>query len=162
MCELPEKAKSILEIAYKNSQRLKLLINDLLDMDKLLERKLEFHCELQTLMPLIERAVAENKSYADQFNVRFVVVPATVAPRVDIEDIRFLQILANFLSNGAKFSKPDTDVLITLTQDNGFARVSVIDTGVGLSEESKAHILKNFIRQILLIPVRWNWFGFSI
>lgn len=144
LCELPEKAKSILEIAYKNSQRLKLLINDLLDMDKLLEGKLEFHCELQTLMPLIERAVAENKSYADQFNVRFVVVPATVAPRVDIEDIRFLQILANFLSNGAKFSKPDTDVLITLTQDNGFARVSVIDTGVGLSEESKAHIFEKF------------------
>jgi PAS domain S-box-containing protein len=144
LCELPEKAKLILDIAYKNSQRLKLLINDLLDMDKLLEGKLEFHCEPQTLMPLIERAVAENKSYADQYNVRFVVVPANIAPRVDIEDIRFLQIIANFLSNGAKFSKPDTDVLITLTQDNGFARVSVIDTGVGLAEESKAHIFEKF------------------
>jgi PAS domain S-box-containing protein len=144
LCELPEKAKLILDIAYKNSQRLKLLINDLLDMDKLLEGKLEFHCAPQTLMPLIERAVAENKPYADQFNVRFVVVPASIAPRVDIEDIRFLQILANFLSNGAKFSKPDTDVLITLTQDNGFVRVSVSDTGVGLGEESKAHIFEKF------------------
>lgn len=144
LCELPEKAKLILDIAYKNSQRLKLLINDLLDMDKLLEGKLEFHCEPQTLMPLIERAVAENQSYADQYNVRFVVVPASIAPRVDIEDIRFLQILANFLSNGAKFSKPDTDVLITLTQDNGFVRISVIDTGVGLTEESKAHIFEKF------------------
>jgi signal transduction histidine kinase len=72
------------------------------------------------------------------------VEPTTIAPRVDIEDIRFLQILANFLSNGAKFSKPDTEVLITLTQDNGFVRVSVSDTGVGLSEESKAHIFEKF------------------
>ena len=144
LCELPEKAKSLLDIAYKNSQRLKLLINDLLDMDKLLEGKLEFHCEPQTLMPLIERAVAENKSYADQLNIRFVVEPTSIAPRVDIEDIRFLQILANFLSNGAKFSKPDTEVLITLTQDNSFERVSVSDTGVGLSEESKAHIFEKF------------------
>jgi len=144
LCELPEKMKLLLDIAYKNSQRLKLLINDLLDMDKLLEGKLEFHCEPQTLTPLIERAVAENQSYADQFKVRFVVVPATIAPRVDIEDIRFLQILANFLSNGAKFSKPDSDVLITLSQDNGFVRISVSDTGVGLGEESKPHIFEKF------------------
>ena len=144
LCELPEKVKLILDIAYKNSQRLKLLINDLLDMDKLLEGKLEFHCEPQTLMPLIERAVAENQSYADQLKVRLVIVPATVAPRVDIEDIRFLQILANFLSNAAKFSKPDSDVLIALSQDNGFVRISVSDTGVGLGEESKSHIFEKF------------------
>lgn len=144
LCELPEKAQQILGIAYKNAQRLKLLINDLLDMDKLLDGKLEFHCETQTLMPLIERALAENQSYADQFNVRFVVVPTSIAPRVDVEDIRLLQVLANFLSNSAKFSQPDTDVLITLTQDDGFARISVIDTGVGLAEESKAHIFEKF------------------
>jgi PAS domain S-box-containing protein len=144
LCELPDKAKQILDIAYKNSQRLKLLINDLLDMDKLLAGKLEFHCEVQTLTPLIERAVTENKSYADQMQVRFVIVPAEINPCVNIEDIRFLQIMANFLSNAAKFSKPDSDVLITLTENAGYARVSVSDTGVGLDAESKSHIFEKF------------------
>jgi signal transduction histidine kinase len=144
LCELPEKAKQVLDIAYKNAQRLKLLINDLLDMDKLLAGKLEFHCEPQTLMPLIERAVMENRAYADQMDVRYIIVSAHVAPRVDIEDIRFLQIMANFLSNAAKFSKPDSEVKITLTKVNNYARVSVIDYGVGLDEESKRHIFEKF------------------
>lgn len=144
LCELPEKAKQILDIAYKNAQRLKLLINDLLDMDKLLAGKLEFHCEVQTLMPLLERAVMENRAYADQMQVRFVIAPASVAPRVDIEDIRFLQVMANFLSNAAKFSKPDSDVIIKLDCDEHYARVSVVDTGVGLDEESKSHIFEKF------------------
>jgi signal transduction histidine kinase len=96
------------------------------------------------LMPLIERAVAENKAYADQCNVRFIVMPTSVTSLVNIEDIRFLQILANFLSNAAKFSKPDTDVLIKLNQIDSFVRVSVVDTGVGLSEESKSHIFEKF------------------
>lgn len=144
LCDLPEKAKQVLDIAYKNAQRLKLLINDLLDMDKLLAGKLEFHCEPQTLMPLIERAVMENRAYADQMNVRYIVVPANVAPRVDIEDVRFLQVMANFLSNAAKFSKPDSDVQITLTTVNDYARVAVIDFGVGLDEESKGHIFEKF------------------
>jgi len=144
LCELPDKAKQVLDIAYKNAQRLKLLINDLLDMDKLVAGKLEFHCEPQTLMPLIERAVMENRTYADQMQVRFVIAPANVAPRVDIEDIRFLQIMANFLSNAAKFSKPDSEVWISLTQVGDYARVSVKDSGVGLDDESKSHIFEKF------------------
>ncbi len=142
--ELPEKAKNVLDIAYKNAQRLKLLINDLLDMDKLLAGKLEFHCEPQPLMPLVERAVIENRAYADQMQVRYQIVPASVAPRVDVEDIRVLQIMANFLSNAAKFSKPDSDVIISLTCVEGYARISVSDTGVGLDEESKSHIFEKF------------------
>lgn len=144
LCELPEKAKQVLDIAYKNAQRLKLLINDLLDMDKLLAGKLEFHCEPQTLMPLIERAVMENRAYADQMQVSYVIAPTTIAPRVDIEDIRFLQVLANFLSNAAKFSKADSQIIVTLSCVNDYARVSVSDTGVGLSEESKSHIFEKF------------------
>lgn len=144
LCELPEKAQLVLDIAYKNAQRLKLLINDLLDMDKLLAGKLEFHCEPQTLMPLIERAVMENRAYADQMQVRYVIEPANIAPRVDIEDIRFLQVMANFLSNAAKFSKPDSEVIIQLTCVGEYARVSVTDSGVGLDEESKGHIFEKF------------------
>ena len=144
LCVVPDNAKQVLDIAYKNAQRLKLLINDLLDMDKLLAGKLEFHCEVQLMMPLIERAVTENRAYADQMQVRFVIVPTDSAPRVNVEDIRFLQVMANFLSNAAKFSKTDSDVLIKLDVIDQYARVSVIDTGVGLDDESKTHMFEKF------------------
>ncbi|MET0355239.1 MAG: ATP-binding protein, partial [Cellvibrio sp.] len=62
----------------------------------------------------------------------------------NIEGVRFLQVMANFLSNAAKFSKPDSNVYISLTLMNGYARVSVTDTGVGLTEESKLHIFEKF------------------
>ena len=142
--ELPDKLKHLLDIAYKNSQRLTLLINDLLDMDKLLAGKLEFHCEPQPIKNLIERALVENKGYADQMQVRFIMVPIDINPKVNIEDVRFLQVMANFLSNAAKFSKPDSNVFISLNNINGYARVSVTDMGVGLSEESKLHIFEKF------------------
>jgi PAS domain S-box-containing protein len=142
--DLPEKLKQLLDIAYKNSQRLTLLINDLLDMDKLLAGKLEFHCEPQPLKALIDRALVENKAYADQMQVRFVMLPIDTNPKVNIEDIRFLQVMANFLSNAAKFSKPDSNVYISLSSVDGYARVSVTDMGVGLSEENKLHIFEKF------------------
>ena len=142
--EFPDKLKQLIDIAYKNSQRLTLLINDLLDMDKLLAGKLEFHCEPQPLKGLIERSLAENKAYADQMHVLFIMVPIDINPRVNIEDVRFLQVMANFLSNAAKFSKPDSNIFISLNNIAGYARVSVTDMGVGLSEESKLHIFEKF------------------
>lgn len=144
LCILPDNAKQVLDIAYKNAQRLKLLINDLLDMDKLLAGKLEFHCEVQLMMPMVERAVTENRAYADQMQVRFVIAPTELSPRINVEDIRFLQVMANFLSNAAKFSKPDSDVLIKLEVVDQYARVSVVDTGVGMDEESKSHMFEKF------------------
>ncbi|RYY76997.1 MAG: PAS domain S-box protein [Gammaproteobacteria bacterium] len=144
MGELSEKIKQLLDIAYKNSQRLTLLINDLLDMDKLLAGKLEFHCEPQRLKSLIERALSENKAYADQMHVHFVMVPIDINPKVNIEGGRFLQVMANFLSNAAKFSKADSNVFISLNNIDGYARVSVTDMGVGLSEDSKLHIFEKF------------------
>jgi len=100
---LDDKTKSILDIANKNAQRLKLLINDLLDMDKLLAGKLEFHCEPCFVIHLLERSVAENQAYADQFNVRIIIAKFDHSFKINVEEPRFLQVMANFLSNAASF-----------------------------------------------------------
>lgn len=56
---LPEKIKGVLDIAYRNSQRLSLLINDLLDMEKLLAGKMAFECSSQAALPLVQQALNE-------------------------------------------------------------------------------------------------------
>jgi len=142
--ELSAKAKLALDIAYKNAQRLKLLINDLLDMDKLLEGKLEFHCEIQYVFSLIERAVIENQSYADQFHVRYVIEPINPTYKIYVQDVRFLQVMANFLSNAAKFSSAHTDVTISVSKVDDLIRISVSDKGVGLSDDAKKHMFEKF------------------
>lgn len=142
--ELSEKARLVLDIAYKNSSRLKLLINDLLDMDKLLAGKLEFNCEPQLLWPLVERSIAENKSYADQFSVTYVVEPIDPSYKINVHDIRFLQVMANLLSNAAKFSPENAKVIVNAVADNGWVRISVCDRGVGLSEEAQSHMFEKF------------------
>lgn len=142
--ELPEKAKLTLDIAYKNAQRLKLLINDLLDMDKLLAGKLEFHCEPQLLLPLIKRAVTENQAYADQFTVRYAIAPIDATYKINVEESRFLQVMANYLSNAAKFSKANSDVIVSVSKYKHFLRVAVSDNGPGIAADAQGHIFEKF------------------
>lgn len=141
---LSEKAQSALDIAFKNSQRLTLLINDLLDMDKLLAGKVEFHCEIQAVWPLVERAVMENQADADHHQVKFVVAPINPTYKIHVQDVRFLQVMAKFLSNAAKFSPPHSEVTISVSLVAGWVRIAVADQGPGVAEEAQSQVFEKF------------------
>ena len=141
---LAEPALSTLDNAYKNSQRLTLLINDLLDMDKLLAGRAEFHCETQAVWPLVERAVMENQAYAEQYQVKFVVAPINPTYKIHVQDLRFLQVMAKFLANAAKFSPAHAEVVVSVSVESGWVRIAVNDIGVGVSEEAKNHVFETF------------------
>lgn len=141
---LPDKVKSMLDIAYKNSQRLSYLINDLLDMEKLIAGKMFFDMSEQLVLPLVQQAVAENRSYADKYSVQFVVENLTPNTHIYIDSFRFQQVLNNFLSNAAKYSPAQGKVDIRIEEMGGWVRISVSDYGLGIPEEFKAHMFQKF------------------
>ena len=114
--EMPEKSRTMLDIAYKNSQRLTLLINDLLDMEKLLAGKMAFNLHKQSLRTLLEQTVYENRAYGDQYQVSFQLAPVADTLQVMVDEQRFLQVMSNLLSNAAKFSPPGNRVDIAPQQ----------------------------------------------
>lgn len=65
--ELPAAAKPLVEIAHKNSERLILLVNDILDMEKIEAGKMEFDMQPVKLMPLLKQALEGNHAYAGQY-----------------------------------------------------------------------------------------------
>jgi signal transduction histidine kinase len=142
--ELPVKAKVMLDIAFKNCQRLSFLINDLLDMEKLLAGKMSFDCSAQAALPLVQQALIENASYADQYLVNFALKDASAGAFIYVDGFRFQQVLNNFLSNAAKFSPPNAAVDIELTINHELLRVSVFDHGEGVKDEFKAQIFQKF------------------
>lgn len=141
---LDETQQEVLDIACRNSLRLTNLINDLLDMDKLVSGQLDFDMRSQALMPLISEALILNQSYADQFSVRFDIITA-VDCQVMVDAARLQQILANFLSNAAKFAPSGSVVSIAVMDaDEHRVRVQVTDTGPGIPEEFRSRLFTKF------------------
>lgn len=141
---LPDKVKSMLDIAYKNSQRLSFLINDLLDMEKLIAGKMFFDMNVQAVLPLVQQAIAENKSYADKYNVSFVLHDTAPDAQIFIDAFRLQQILNNFLSNAAKYSPAQKQIDIRIETLGDWLRISVQDYGQGIPEEFKASMFQKF------------------
>lgn len=141
---LPVQVGEMIGIAHKNSLRLTHLINDLLDMEKLVAGKLRFDMQVQALMPLVEQALQDNRPYAEQYGVRFALTTRCDDVQVRVDALRLQQVLANFLSNAAKFSPEGGCVEIGVTRRDGTVRVTVTDHGPGIPEEFRPYIFEKF------------------
>ena len=142
--DIPKKAEELLEIATGNTERLSLLINDLLDMEKIASGKMDFKLRSQPLTPIIEHALNMNESYANQYNVTLCLHDRPQNLLVNVDAHRLLQVMSNFLSNAAKFSNPGDDVEIYIKQEGDFVRVAVSDHGPGISQQFTKHIFSKF------------------
>jgi len=140
----PDRFDSILQIAHKNSVRLSMLINDLLDVQKLEHGQLSYKFALTDLAQIIDEAVDSISTYASPHNitVKFFNSGEKIMAKVDHD--RLLQVLDNLLSNAVKFSKVGGVVEIYLTTNGDHARISVKDYGIGIPENSREKVFGRF------------------
>lgn len=131
--ELPLRAKTMVRIGLENSERLLRLIGDILDMERIESGKMEFTFEPVPVSALVERAVEANRSFADQFGARFQIEHMR-GPNVMVngDGDRLMQVLANFISNAAKYSPPGGVITVGSEMHDGLARVFVSDQGPGI------------------------------
>ena len=143
---LSDESKSLLALSLNNTQRLLTLIGDFLDLDKYESGKLSFDKADHKLVDIVRKTVEQNQSYAEQFDVNFRVNDTTVDVMVHCDANRIEQVLANFLSNAAKYGGENDviEVLVNKPSANT-VRVSVIDHGEGVAEDIKDKIFDKFI-----------------
>jgi PAS domain S-box-containing protein len=143
--ELPARARTMVSIGLQNSERLLRLINDILDMEKIESGKMEFNFEPVAARSLIDAAVAENRAFLDQLKLGVETVfsgePGTA---VRGDNGRLMQVLANLISNAAKYS-PEGGI-VTIGADAGKSRVRlwVKDRGPGIPESFHGRIFQKF------------------
>ncbi len=156
---LPDSALAMTQIAYKNSERLVRLINDILDIEKIESGKMTLNLQTLPLKPLLEATMEANRTYADELGVRLElkIEEGAEAAQVEADSDRLTQVLTNLLSNAAKFSPRGEAVTVTLSHHSGtndnetstneaapMLRVTVADRGSGIPSEFRERIFQKF------------------
>jgi len=142
--KLSDGLNDMVNIAYNNSDRLVRLINDILDIEKIEVGKMEFNMEVLELAPLMERVVAENKGYAEEYKVRLELFNSLPDIKVQVDTDRIIQAITNLISNAVKFSPEDTIVAVNVSARRQGIRISVSDRGPGIPEEFRDKIFSKF------------------
>ncbi|MDI1268753.1 MAG: PAS domain S-box protein [Polaromonas sp.] len=141
---LPERARSLVEIAKNNCERLIRLINDILDSEKIESGKMQFELQPQELLPLLQQTLADNEGFAAQHQVKLALHAPRQPLKALVDSDRLLQVMTNLLSNAIKFSPAQGTVLVLLGRHAGRVRVEVSDNGPGIPEEFRERIFQKF------------------
>ncbi|PTQ91362.1 ATP-binding protein [Agitococcus lubricus] len=141
---LSPKAKMLLNTASRNSERLSLLINDILDLEKIESGKLDFDLKPIDLAQLIQQAITGNEGYAVNHQVALVLAETLVTAPVYADDHRLLQVFSNLISNAIKYSPPQGRVELRLQDQDEQWRIGVRDHGRGIPEAFRERIFQRF------------------
>ncbi len=143
--EFSERAKSLLAIANNNCDRLLLLINDILDIEKIEAGKMDFQLKPIDIVKLIHEAIATNKMYADKFGIQLKFDrPFSQDVLVYVDPARLMQVLTNLISNAVKFSPKDSVVELDVLEMKNSVRVTVTDVGEGVPDSFHENIFQKF------------------
>ena len=149
--DLPADIAKVLKIAYDNSDRLNMLIDDLLDIEKLRAGRMEFQMAPLQIKDMIHDALVSNQGYADRHHVSFVYHEHDNDHEMVMADKnRLLQVMANLLSNAAKFSPAGDEIQVLSKRIGKRLRVSVTDHGPGIAAAYHGKIFERFFQADVL------------
>jgi len=139
-----DEAQRLLFIAQKNGKRLHALVNDILDFEKFSAKQMRFTLSLHQIVGLVEEAVLTNMTAADKYGVRFDIVCLNRSLRGFIDPKRFQQVMANLLTNAAKFADKGSTINVIVEGQVKAIQVSVTNEGDGIPVTFREQIFKPF------------------
>ncbi|HEY1016693.1 MAG TPA: ATP-binding protein, partial [Herpetosiphonaceae bacterium] len=139
----PEQGEMI-EGARRSSQAMLRLINDILDIARLEEGRLELHTQPQPLHTLLQASADELRFWADQELMSLAVQPGAADILLEIDPGLIRRVLINLISNAIKHTPPRTAITIGATLTAGDCQLWVRDNGPGVPLERQDQLFERF------------------
>lgn len=122
------------------------LVDDLLDVSRVMRGKIELRKEQVELATVVARAVETVQPLIDaQGHELAVGLPPESLP-LDADPVRLAQVVGNLLTNAAKYTEPNGHIWMTARREDGQAVLRVRDDGIGIAPDVLPHVFDLFVQ----------------
>lgn len=140
----PEKTQQALASIERNAQAQTQLIEDLLDISRIIRGKIRLFQRPISLIPIIHAALDTIRPTATTKNIQLETDLDLNLGQVSGDPERLQQVIRNLLSNAVKFTPDNGQVTIRLKRSGTQAQIQVVDTGQGISPEFLPYVFERF------------------
>ncbi|HEX4454166.1 MAG TPA: ATP-binding protein [Kofleriaceae bacterium] len=143
--ELPEaKRERALETIERNALNQAQLIDDLLDVSRIVSGKLRLEVAPLSIEQVVEAAIESARPALDAKQLRLKCMIDTTAVAMLGDAVRIQQVVWNLLANATKFTPKGGAIRITLTRVDSMLELEITDTGKGIAAELLPHVFERF------------------
>ncbi len=122
------------------------LVDDLLDVSRIIQGKIELRKELIDIGSVMSRAVETAQPVIDARRHQLTVAMPHEPALVNGDPLRLAQVIANLLTNAAKYSPPGSQIDLVAEATDGEVAVRVRDRGIGIAQELLPHVFDLFVQ----------------
>lgn len=140
-----EEKEQYLQIIQQEANRLSNLVNDLFELSKMEEGKIEFNFELVDLVEVVEDALKKSKIKAKEKGLQLDFNRFNNIPNIHADGLRMEQIVINLIENSIKYTEKGS-VKVTLSKELNTVFLLIEDTGIGIPEEDIPFLFERFYR----------------
>ena len=134
----------MLNLMERQVRHMTRLVDDLLDVSRITQGKINLRTEPVDLGELVTRAVETHMPAISARKHRIEVQLPAQPPRVRGDPVRLAQVVGNLLNNAAKYTPDGGNIVVKLAEADGCACISVRDDGIGIESEYLAHVFELF------------------
>lgn len=140
----PEDTKKFARRIFNEAQRLITLVNDVIKISQLDEGKLPYERESVDLYETVREILKRMEESANAEGIHLYLY----GPHVKADTVRTIleEVLYNLCDNGIKYNKKGGSLTVILSMEGDCPRITVEDTGIGISEEDQKRIFERFYR----------------
>ncbi len=159
--KLDDAEKELLQIAVEDTQRLKALINDLLDISKIEAGKIDLSFENVSVENVITKTLHSFIAMAQEKNI---TIESQLEPELHAKGdfSKLAWIMTNLLSNALRFTPKDGKILIKAIKTGNYVQISVADNGIGIPYEYQNKIFDKFFQVASNLNTGGTGLGLSI
>jgi CheY-like chemotaxis protein/nitrogen-specific signal transduction histidine kinase len=140
----PETVARVRDMMDRQLNQMVHLVNDLLDLSRISNDKLELRCEVVDLKSVVASAIETSLPLIETNRHALTVNTPEDALLVDVDPTRMAQVLSNLLNNAAKYTPPEGRITLSVSREGEQVEVAVHDTGVGIPQESLSRVFDMF------------------
>jgi PAS domain S-box-containing protein len=122
------------------------LVDDLLDVSRVMRGKIELRRERVELATVVARAVETVQPLVDAQGHQLSVSLPTESLSIDADPVRLAQVVGNLLTNAAKYTEPNGRIWLTAERDGEMAVLRVRDNGIGIAPQMLPRIFELFVQ----------------
>ncbi len=138
--------RSTIDVVQRQGRQMSRLLDDLLDVSRVTQNKIELHMQPTNLQSIVENAIDAVRPLVDSAELTFTKEVPDDQLLVYGDEARLQQALSNLLSNAVRYTPTGGEVSLEVGSDNGEIVFTVSDNGVGIRKEELDRIFDLFVQ----------------